>query len=64
MLYDLVKKWRGKESVVMTDQLRKVNSEAKRLRDSQRGMKVEYFVRPSEETTEKFKQKPNNHRGD
>lgn len=64
MLYDLIKKCRGKETVVMTDQFRKVNDQMKKLRDCQRkgikGQRVEYLVRPAPETNEKFKQKPHN----
>lgn len=62
MLYDLVQKRRGKETVVMTDELPKVNSRMKTLRQSQRrgvkGDKVEYSTRPAEEGNEKFYQKP------
>jgi hypothetical protein len=63
MMHDLIEKKRGKETVVMSDELPKVRAQMKRLRDSQRGLKVEYFTRPSGETA-KYKKKPNNHRGD
>ena len=61
MLYDLVQRRRGKETVVMTDELSKVNDRMKTLRKCQRkgikGNRVEYSVRPSQEAA-KYKQKP------
>jgi hypothetical protein len=60
-LYDLIQKRRGKETIMMTDTLPKVNDRMKQLRSSQRkgikGDKVVYSVRPSEEQTEKFRRK-------
>ena len=57
MLYHLVKKYRGTETVVMTDQLTKINNRKKQLSASQRkgvrGQKVEYSIRPAEEESEK-----------
>lgn len=62
MLYDLIRTFRGKETIVMTDQLSKVNDRMKTLRSSQnngiRGQKVAYSVRESVER-EKYKLKPN-----
>lgn len=62
MLYHLVQKRRGKEIIVMTGELSKVNDHMKKLRDSQRkgikGQKVTYFIREAEEEAEKFKKKP------
>jgi hypothetical protein len=64
MLYNLVQKRRGKETVVMTDSLPKVNSRMKNLRSSQRkgikGDRVAYSVEPTEEN-EKYKKKPHNY---
>jgi hypothetical protein len=61
MLYDLIQKRRGKESVVMTDVYTKVNSRMATLRKSQRkgvrGERVEYAVRPTT-TNEKYKKPP------
>ena len=58
-LYDLIQTRRGKESVMMTDTLPKVNDRMKTLRSSQRkgikGEKVVYTIRPS--TGEKFRRK-------
>lgn len=63
MMYELVQTKRGKEKVVLIDQLSKVNDRMKTLRSSHRkgirGEKVTYFVRESTET-EKYKKKPNN----
>ncbi len=62
MLYDLVQKRRGKETIVMTDELAKVRNRMVKLRGSQRkgikGDAVSYSLRPSAETTVKFKQAP------
>lgn len=62
MLHDLIKKWRGKELVVMTGDLSKVNDRKKTLLAGQRsgikGQRVEYVVRPSTDT-EKFQTGPN-----
>ncbi len=66
MLYDLVQKRRGKETVVMTGELPKVRDRARQLRLSQRkgiGSKndrVTYTVREATAEAEKFKQKPHN----
>lgn len=64
MLYDLVQKRRGRETVVMTDELSKVNDRMKTLRKSQRkgikGNRVEYSVRPSE-ALGKYKEKPHSY---
>lgn len=62
MLYDLVQTRRGKETVFMTDEFKKVNDRMKVLRASQRkgirGDKVVYSVRPAQEQTEKYKKPP------
>lgn len=61
MLYDLIKKYKGDETVVMTDTYTKVNARKKTLVASQRkGVKqqrVEYSVKATEET-EKFQKPP------
>jgi hypothetical protein len=61
-LFDLVRIYRGKEKVMATDSLPKINAKKKSLLDSQRngikGQRVEYVVRPSQ-STEKLKKKPN-----
>lgn len=61
MLYNLIQKRRGKETVVMTDQLSKVKDRKKTLSASQRkgikGDKVEYFIQPTTEIA-KFQKKP------
>jgi len=58
-LFDLIQTRKGKESLMMTDTLPKVNDRMRQLRSSQRkgikGEKVVYTVRPS--TGEKFKRK-------
>lgn len=52
LLYDLIQTRRGKETIMMTDTLPKVNDRMKKLRSSQRkgikGDKVVYTVCPSE----------------
>ena len=68
MLYNLVQTRRGKETVVMTDQLPKVRDRMKTLRKSQRkGIKkdkVIYAIIPTEEffpfetTPPKYRKKP------
>ena len=59
MLYDLIQTRRGKDTVMMTDTLPKVNDRMRTLRSSQRkgvkGDKVVYTVMPS--TSEKFRRK-------
>jgi len=64
MLYSLIKKYRGDETVVMTGELSKVNKYKKRMADCQRkgvkGQRVEYTIRPAEDGEEKYKQKPHN----
>jgi hypothetical protein len=59
MLYDLVKVSRGRETVVMTDALPRVNDRLRTLRASHRGrgQRVELVVRPSQGDS-KFKQRP------
>lgn len=61
MLHDLVQVRRGKETVMMTDELPKVNDRMKTLRACQRkgikGQRVRYFIRESVEDT-KFKKAP------
>jgi hypothetical protein len=60
MMYDLIQTRKGKETVMMTDTLPKVNDRMRTLRSSQRkgikGEKVVYTVRPSE-NTDKFRRK-------
>jgi hypothetical protein len=62
--FDLIQIRRGKEEVVMTEALSKVNSRAATLRKSHRrgmnGDKVEFVIRPSE-SKDKFKKKPHNY---
>lgn len=62
MLYDLVKKWRGKTILVMTDQLPKVNNKRKQLLASQRkGVKdqtVEYVIQRADPASEKYVRPP------
>lgn len=64
MLFDLVKTFRGKESVVMTGELSKVNDRMKQLRSSQRNgvknQRVLYTTRPAAPGSEKYKEKPHN----
>ena len=61
MLYDLIQTRKGKETVMMTDELSKVNKRMAALRKSQRtgikNQKVEYRVQSSEQEA-KFKKKP------
>lgn len=56
MLHDLVRIHRGKELVVMTDQLLKVKRRLIAIKNSQRGMGYTYLVRPSVEV-KKYKKK-------
>jgi hypothetical protein len=61
VLYDLVEKRRGKETVVMTDELPKVNDRLrtlrKSLRNGVRGQKVNFSVRQATKT-DKFRKPP------
>lgn len=63
MMYDLVQTRRGKETVVMTGTLPKINDRMRQLRSCQRkgirGDKTTYAVRKSA-ATEKFRAKPHN----
>ncbi len=58
MLYNLIQKRRGKETVMMTDSLTKVNARRKMLLASQRkgikGEKAIYTIIPTDET-DKYK---------
>ena len=60
MLYNLIQLRRGKETVMMTDTLPKVNDRMRELRSSQRkgvkGDRVVYSVRSTDETN-KFRRK-------
>lgn len=63
MLYNVIKKFRGKEEVVFTDQLAKAQNYKKRLSASQRkgvkNQRVEYTVVPADEgDNEKYKKAP------
>jgi hypothetical protein len=62
MLYNLIKKWRGKEEVMMTDELTKVNDRMKTLKKSSRkgvkGQRVEFFIQEAAEDDEKFRKEP------
>lgn len=64
MLYNLIQLRKGKEIVVMTDNLPKVNQRMKTLRSSQRRgikkQKVEYKIQLADDTQEKYKQSPHN----
>lgn len=57
MLYQLVKKYRGKETVVMTDEYKLVNDKKVQLLQSQRkgirGQRVEYMIREAPPEAEK-----------
>lgn len=61
-LWNLIQYRRGKESVVMTDSLPRVQARRKQLLDSQRGgirrQRVNYEVRPAPDDAEKFYQQP------
>lgn len=60
MLYDLIQTRKGKETIMMTDTLPKVNDRMKTLRASQcrgvKGDKVVYTICKSD--NEKFRRKP------
>ena len=58
MLHNLIQIKGGKETVFMTDTLKKVQARQKQLRDSQRGQKVTYVIRDAEEGEEKYKRAP------
>jgi hypothetical protein len=62
MLYELVSKKRGHETVVCCDELSKVRGTMKQLRDSQRGMKVTYSIREAQEGEDKKERKPHRFR--
>jgi len=61
MLYNLIKTYRGKDEIVMTDSLPKINNRLKTLRQSQKNgvknQKVTYTVSPASEDEDKFKKK-------
>lgn len=61
MLYNLIQSRKGKQTIVMTDNLTKVNNRLKTLRNSQRkgikGEKVIYTIAPTDNNV-KFRQKP------
>lgn len=61
MLHDLIRKFKGKETVMMTDELPRVKKHKKKLCDSQRhgivGVRVEYEIRPTN-SNEKYKKTP------
>lgn len=57
MLYNLIQISQGKETIVMTDSLPKVNNRVKVLRSSKR-FNTTYKIKKAEEKTEKFKQPP------
>jgi hypothetical protein len=52
-LFDLIQKQKGKETVMMTDSLPKVNNRIRTLRTSHKGKNIEYVVRQS--TSEKYR---------
>lgn len=62
MLFDLIKKWRGKEEVVMTDTRQKCNDRRKTLikgnRGGIKGQQTEYVLRPTS-SNEKSSKGPN-----
>lgn len=62
MLYNLIQKRKGKETVVMTDELPKVNDRLDTLRKSLRkgikGQKVTFLVRPAVDGEEKNRLEP------
>jgi hypothetical protein len=65
MLYNLIKRYRGKDEIVMTDQLKKVNDWKKKISSSQRkgvkNQRVEYIVvKAAEDDNEKYKKSPHN----
>ncbi len=58
MLHNLIKKWKGDETIVMTDELPKINAKRKMLLASQRkgikGQRVEYIIRAALPESEKY----------
>lgn len=58
MLYDLIQIKHGKEVIMMTDVLTKVQDRKKQLSQSQRKMKVIYKIKPSTEVTVKYRKPP------
>ncbi len=59
MLYDLVHTRGEKEIVYMTDTFTKVRSRMKQLRESQKGVKTNYLIRPAAEDADKYRRPPN-----
>ncbi len=58
MLYNLIKKYKGNVTVVMTDTLINIKAKKKALMVSQRKMSnVEYKIEPTD-SVEKFQQRP------
>lgn len=59
MLFHLVRLFRGKETVMMTDTLPRVNARKKQLSSSQRkgvrGQATTYTVRPAAKDAEKYR---------
>ena len=59
MLHDLVQTRGGKETIYMTDTFPKVKARRKVLLDSQRGMNLNYEIRPAAEGAVKYRRPPN-----
>ena len=60
-MFDLIKTYRGKQEIIMTDSRKNVMARMKKLKDSQMKMKVQYLIVPTD-TSEKYKKKPENHK--
>jgi hypothetical protein len=58
MLYNLIQIKGGEETVFMIGELPKVRDRQKQLRQSQRGKKITYVIRPAEEGDEKYRKPP------
>lgn len=56
-LYNLVRISRGKRRKMMTDNMVKVRSRLRVLKDSQRGMNYTYVIEPAEADADKYKKK-------
>jgi hypothetical protein len=58
MLYTLIRTVSGKETIYMTDTLKKVKARKKALETSQRGQRTNYSIRSALDGEEKFMRPP------
>lgn len=61
MLYNLIKKYRGKTEIVMTDSKKKVDARKITLSTSQKGKQITYTIEPTDSNV-KYNKKPHDPR--